>query len=65
MTPAEKLARYLDDEGETVHAAIVRRLAAALVDSYNCVPTHIQLQLSLYHADALRDVRDIPVEVQA
>lgn len=24
MTPAEKLARYLDDEGETVHADIVR-----------------------------------------
>ena len=58
MTPAEKLARYLDDEGETVHAEIVRRLAAALSDAYSWMPGPYKDDLRERHADALRDVKE-------
>ena len=67
MTPAEKLARYLDDEGETVHAEIVRRLSdenekmsRALVDAYSWMPGPYKDDLRERHADALRDVKDMP-----
>ena len=69
MTPAEKMAKTLDsvscnldgeyrDDITEDAAALIRRLAAALLDSYNFVPTHIQVQLNLLHADALRDVKE-------
>lgn len=62
MTPAEKLARYLDDEGETVHAEIVRRLAAALVDAeQNLGRAGVwEDDFRATHADALRDVKEMP-----
>lgn len=58
MTPAEKLARYLDDEGETVHAEIVRRLASALLDAHFVIQRDAREDFERCHADALRDVKE-------
>lgn len=62
MTPAEKFARYLDDEGETVHAEIVRRLAAALDTADKAMEKLSDgstiSEFRKVYADALRDVKE-------
>lgn len=73
MTPAENLCQELDGTSRgkcpgceeygvppqmEQAAALIRRLAAALLDVYSNEYIFVQDHLAVFHAEALRDVRE-------